>query len=547
MWKDDFDKGMAAMQQADNIGNGKSELSEAEHKQRLQLYKSAADAFVNAKKISRRMSATSVYFIATSLYKQSLEESALGKDVDAYKTIRQAIENWPDLDVVPASKFTEEQRVRVDGRKQTFEALGDVEDWKHSYFKSYIRAMQLANILRRYDEAIDYGNFILDEADTLNNENFIAWSELSKTYKNQNDNCKSAEFAMKALDGALLYDIEKPEDKEVLHDYLPEMAVNVSPTKDCRFNAVKWEERAALALARLHEIDDQSFYVLLYGKDAYNKGRKSAELLVALAEAEFYQSQQKDVIANDNDKTNWFAEVEARKKEFNSDELKRVANLYKIQGNTELENTTLRKAKTRYFWENTHIGISTNPVNFYWGQYLGAVHFMFPKKSHEFRVNYNTSSTHLFWKRSDDKTPGAVFFIFSGYELSYTLKFMEKDIKGVKGKRFYSGPQFRVENREYVPANVRVAKDMDFSNPYTKKIEARSDRYEALLMVGTQRRSSRWFFIDYFFGVGVGYKTFITQNLEANEQPLDDRFNKGLWNKAYVPVHAGVRVGVILK
>ncbi|MGZ5283245.1 MAG: hypothetical protein ACXWEY_13290 [Bacteroidia bacterium] len=545
VWKDDFDKGLSDMQQADNIGAGKTSLSEAEHTQKLQLYKSAAESFIKARESNRKMESASTYFIATNLYKMSRQQSALGDDMEAYTTIKRAIDYWPDLNEVPASKFINEQRVRVNGKRETYRALGDVEDWQHAYFQSYIMAMQLANKLKKYDEAINYAEFILDEADTLHKENFIAWGELSKSYKGKNDDCQSAEYAMQAIDGVLQYAPEKPEDKEIISDYLDELAVNVSPSANCRFNAVKWSERAALALAKLHNTDDQSFYVLLYGRDAYNRGRQSAELLVALAEAEFYLARNPEKIANDNDKTDCFGTVEKRKNDFNSEELKRVAQLYKLQGKTELVNNTLRHAKKLAFWENTHFAFSTNPANFYWGQYLGVFDFMLPRQSHEFRVNYNTSSTHLFWKNKDDQTPGAVFFTYSGYELSYTLKLMEKDVSGVKSRQFYSGPQFRFENREYFPVKVNIASDGNTSSPYKKTVNARSDRYEALFMLGIQRRS-KWFFTDFFFGVGAGYKTF-TNNLEPNERAMDDRFREGIWNNIYIPVHTGFRAGVIFK
>lgn len=545
VWKDDFDKGMSDMLKADNIGAGKTSLSEAEHAQKLQLYTSAAEAFIRSREDNRKMESASTYFAATNLYKMSREQSALGNDMEAYTTIKRAIEYWPELNEVPASKFINEQRVRVNGKRETYEALGDVEDWQHAYFQSYIMAMQLANNLKKYDEAINYAEFILDEADTLHKENFIAWSELSKSYKGKNDACESAEYAMKAIDGALLYAPENPGEKSLLSDYMNELAVNVSPGADCRFNAVKWSERAALALAKLHKIDDQSFYVLLYGREAYNRGQQNTELLVALAEAEYYQSIKKEKIADDNDKTNWFEIVEKRRNDFTSEELKRVATLYKMRGNTAQQNQLLKRSKRLAFWENTHFAFSTNPANFYWGQYLGVFDFMLPGQSHEFRVNYNTSSTHLFWKNKDDQTPGAVFFTYSGYELSYTLKLMEKDVTGIKSRQFYSGPQFRFENREYFPVNVNIARDGNTASPYKKIINARSDRYEALFMLGIQRRS-KWFFTDFFFGVGAGYKTFVN-NLEPNEKAMDDRFREGIWNNIYIPVHTGFRAGIIFK
>ncbi|RYD83573.1 MAG: hypothetical protein EOP53_00455 [Sphingobacteriales bacterium] len=544
-WKSAFDKGMEDMQRADDIGRGKNEITEAEHSQKLKLYNSATASFISARENNRKMAAASTYFIATTLFKASLEESALGNDADAYVRIKRAIEFWPSLSVVPASKFISEQNVRVNGKRQTYNALGDAEDWQHAYFKSYIRATQLANTLKKYDEAIGYAEYILDVEDTLNKENFIAWCELSKAYKSKNDYCQSAEYAMKAIEGALVYKRETAEDKQILKDYLPEMAVNISPPKGCKFDVVKWEERAALALARLHNIEDQSFYVLIYGQDAYNRGRQNTELLVALAEAEFYQSQLEN--ATETEKTNWFGKIQERKSSFNSDELIRVAGLYRVRGNFTKEQELLRKSKRKRYWENTHFAFSTNPVNFYWGQYVGAFDFMLPRHAHEIRVNYNTKSRHVFWKNAQDKTPGPLEFYYKGYELSYTLKFMEKDIKRVKGRQYYSGPQFRIENRNYFPETVDIIKDNTIATKYEKTMSnLSSNRYEAILMVGLQRRTP-WLFLDYFFGVGLGYKTFVTDKIEANETVADDRFVAGLWNKTYVPVHAGIRVGLILK
>ncbi len=544
VWKDDFDKGMSDMQQADNIAAGKTLVTETEHRQKLNLYKSAADAFTKAHETNKKMASASTYFIATCLYKMSLEQSALGDDAAAFQTIKRAIDIWPELNEVPASKFVNEQRIKVDGKRETYQALGTAEDWQHAYFQSYVRAMQLSNTLKNYDEAIKYATFILDEADTLQKEIFIAQSELSKAHKGKNDNCRSSEFAMRAIETALRYNTEKPADKEILSSYLDEVSVNVSPAANCRYNNVKWAEQAALALAKLHYKDDRSFYVLQYGQDAYNRGRHSTELLVALAEAEYYQNNGKNTTAK-AESTSWMAEVDKRKKDFRSDELRRVANLYKLQGNKELEKAAITRAKRLSFWENTHFAVSTNPANFYWGQYLGAFELMLPRQSHEFRVNYNTNSTHLFWKHKDDKTPGNVYFMFSGYELSYTLKFMEKDMRGSKSKQFYSGPQFRFENREYKPTEVKIARNNNTHNSYTKTVDARSDRYEALFMVGLQRRT-KWFFSDSFFGIGAGYKSF-TNTLGADERAMDDRFRQGLWNKMYIPLHAGIRLGIIFK
>ena len=119
----------------------------------------------------------------------------------------------------------------------------------------------------------------------------------------------------------------------------------------------------------------------------------------------------------------------------------------------------------------------------------------------------------------------------------------------------------------YVGFQPRYAKYNFASEPYTftnsttmipetfNTISASATRYEFCILGGFLGDNLGGFFhIDYYFGVGVGYRKLDISSTDATfnysnysfDDNGDKRFDPDRWNKIYVPVRFGFRIGINL-
>lgn len=229
-----------------------------------------------------------------------------------------------------------------------------------------------------------------------------------------------------------------------------------------------------------------------------------------------------------------------------------------------------RKANTR---GNFSVAVSTNPFMYIWKDYPVALDIRIGRVISEFRVNFSNTidkgDKYRFgqYKLGSSSNNATNPYKYKGMEYSYTLKILagKMETKSVgKRKQIVGG---------YVGFQPRYAKYNFTSEPYTfidsttmipqtfNNISASATRYEFCILGGFLGDNLGGFFhIDYYFGVGVGYRTLDIAALLPNGLPdptfkyenysFDDngdkRFDPDRWNKFYVPVRFGFRIGINL-
>lgn len=198
------------------------------------------------------------------------------------------------------------------------------------------------------------------------------------------------------------------------------------------------------------------------------------------------------------------------------------------------------------------LALATNPLSlFLFKQIALSLDIIRPKTSHEFRYNYIKDATKLLWITEDDGySPPSI--IYSGYQLSYTLKFVHQKPFD-RYKYIYQGPQVRYTSREYDDIVLNLVNKNTKDSLRDQVITSGSKVYDLVFVTGQQ---VRWklLFVDLYAGAGIGYKTLTTNRKDLNDYDLykeggfdskDTRFKPTRWNRIYVPTRAGIRIGIL--
>ncbi len=221
-----------------------------------------------------------------------------------------------------------------------------------------------------------------------------------------------------------------------------------------------------------------------------------------------------------------------------------------------------RKANAR---GNFSVAVATNPIMYIWDDYPVSLDIRIGRVSNEFRVNITNTrpgkgdNYHFGQWRSEGITDDLRYH-YSGYEFSYTLKILgSKGFSSTKSKRKqyvggYVGFQPRYAMYDFNPEFINFT---DATTAITDQhlITASAQRYEFTLMGGFLGDNLGSFFhIDYFLGVGIGYRTLDISSDRADfdinkyrfDESTDQRFEPKRWDKLYVPIRLGLRFGINL-
>jgi hypothetical protein len=211
------------------------------------------------------------------------------------------------------------------------------------------------------------------------------------------------------------------------------------------------------------------------------------------------------------------------------------------------------------------LAVSTNPFMYIWNDYPIALDIRIGRVINEFRVNLAStrpgkSDKYHFGQYKADGAAKDFGYKFSGMEYSYTLKILagKMETKSV-GRRNqiaggYVGFQPRYSTYDFDMENVT------FTNSTTSLTEshivsASATRYDFCILAGFLGDNLGGFFhIDYYFGVGVGYRKLDISSTDATfnyssysfDNNGDRRYDPERWNKIYVPVRFGFRIGINL-
>lgn len=208
------------------------------------------------------------------------------------------------------------------------------------------------------------------------------------------------------------------------------------------------------------------------------------------------------------------------------------------------------------------LAVGTNPLMYIWKDYPISLDIRIGRIDNEFRVNIlnNPKDKYHFGQWNAKGNAKTFPYNYSGMEYSYTLKIIAKnaDTKTVRKRKQIMAPYFGFQPR-YSHYNFTseplTFTDGNYQLQTFQDISISATRYDFCLMGGFLGDNIGGFFhIDYYFGVGVGYRkldissTSNDPNFNYASFIFDDtgdrRFDSGRWNKIYMPFRFGFRIGI---
>lgn len=141
---------------------------------------------------------------------------------------------------------------------------------------------------------------------------------------------------------------------------------------------------------------------------------------------------------------------------------------------------------------------------------------------------------------------------FSGWSAGYALtgilgrEFQQGNKKKGRSKFFAPtlGIDFRYSNWNFDPMTSNIVDENDAVLQSNVTVNATTNRYEACFRGGIMAMT-RYVTFEYYFGLGVGYRALKTQegfNVE-DSRFSDPRLDANRWNKVYMPIRLGLKVG----
>lgn len=170
----------------------------------------------------------------------------------------------------------------------------------------------------------------------------------------------------------------------------------------------------------------------------------------------------------------------------------------------------------------------------------------------EFRFDYvwGAKSKYRFG-RAFAKGDKGERYEFTGWDVGYTFQYIVgNDFKqgNRKGRSVFFAPALGFDLR-YVNWNLApiVSSVSDENGNVTESsvlINAKTNRYELCYRVGFITMT-KFVTVDYYMGLGIGYRTLATaQGRSVEDEHFDDpRLAANRWNKLYMPLRLGVKIG----
>lgn len=266
-----------------------------------------------------------------------------------------------------------------------------------------------------------------------------------------------------------------------------------------------------------------------------------------------------DFIGDTNRKSEIMKEIEKNKQRKEQERKEQEKRDEEARKHREKEE---RKANSRGQFS---VAVATNPLMYIWNDYPVSLDIRIGRVSNEFRVNIagtrpGKGDDFHFGQWNAKGVTDDLRYHFKGYEFSYALKILSK--KGFsttrsKRKQFvggYFGFQPRYSTYDFEPEEISYMNSTtNLTEPHT--ISATANRYDFCLVGGFLGDNIGGFFhVDYYFGIGVGYRSLSISSDKTGFDPAnyiyddttDRRYDPDRWNKIYVPVRLGLRIGINL-
>lgn len=170
----------------------------------------------------------------------------------------------------------------------------------------------------------------------------------------------------------------------------------------------------------------------------------------------------------------------------------------------------------------------------------------------EFRFDYvwGAKSKYRFG-RAFAKGDKGERYEFTGWDVGYAFTYIVgNDFKqgNRKGRSVFFAPMLgfdlRYVNWNLSPIVSNVYDENGYLSDANVLINAKTNRYELCYRVGFLTMT-KFVTIDYYMGLGIGYRTLSTaQGRSVEDENFEDpRLNANRWNKIYMPLRLGVKIG----
>lgn len=472
------------------------------------------------------------------------------------------------------------------------------DDWNYDFLYQIYLGTRIHYKLKNYDKVLELLKVMEASIAPANYYNaFSVYHEGARVADQFSKDDLEMEYRIKTLEYFPKMEQDLKERNEKL---IPEIITNIKEN-----NAVKdaeWYARSAKAISQYEKYADANQQYKKYStstsptlqngwdysetamkepdkEDAKNAIKIIEKYTSGFSEYEWERLQKVYEFIGDNAKVQEINNkiIEARRKaeeerrlKAQRDEQERKLQAQRDEEERKRREKANRKANAR---GNFSVAVSTNPFMYIWKDYPIALDIRIGRIVSEFRVNLSNTTDkgdkYRFgqYKLGSNSNSNPYPYHYKGMEYSYSLKILagNMDTKNV-GRRKQITSAFVGFQPRYAKYNFR-------SEPYTftdsttmvpqtfNNISASATRYEFCILGGFIGDNLGGFFhIDYYFGVGIGYRqldiaaslpdgsadpTFKYENYAFGDNG-DKRFDPDRWNKFYVPVRFGFRIGINL-
>jgi len=301
---------------------------------------------------------------------------------------------------------------------------------------------------------------------------------------------------------------------------------------------------------------------LILARTIAEKANPSTDFLWTYADIAYKKAQPSDAkkrvgepfIDGKEQLTNAVTLLEKNSYSFSDNDWDKMKMYYEFLGDKEgvaridkLKKSKIKKERRANFRENFGLSVSTNPflIGITAGRQIPiGLDIQSKDVTHGFRLNLMNGIKDEWhfgnWKTAKTDDGSSADHLpnhYSGYEFSYALKFRSK-------KEDHEGPEFRFANYIFDPVAMTITdKTTGLATSDTVTMKAR--RYDLAIDVD-EIFSKGIFFLDIYFGLGLGYKSYnFGDKYNLKDYTFSDyRYSERNLSHIYMPLRAGFRIGI---
>jgi len=542
-----YNNAVAEMVQADKLyQNTKNAIDAPTIKKTADAYKKAGDDFVKARAALPGLDIKTAYYSAYCYFSAAQSDYTMSSADAGNELVLSALQQWPQLNNIPYKKLVGETKVKDGGQAYSIQAAVKEDDWYRLFYSLQENATRIFYENKSYADAIYHADTVIHQ-----NYKFPLLSAQAADYAAKSCHAlqkdgKSTEYTITGLQRAGEFQAINDKEKEAYKTVVNSLIKNLESYGD--IDPV-FAANAAMAMSKVSKYGINVWdKAKKYGYNAYNKGQDSKELLFALADIERGEAEDKEV-------KRWIDLLQERQSEFNRADYNHLALEYNYLHDGKDAGRSLRRGRHYENKQNTSVAITTNPFNYFiWHDYPFSLDLIRPHTAHELRISFDNNTPYAVVNPTLDTGSRVKSVNYTGYEISYTIKHRFTSLSGKKWLCPYTGLQFRYTYRKFNQTPAQYYSDTStakISPIHRDTIKATSQQFDINIQFGEQVHYKR-FFADFFAGIGVGYRTLVSNIPSVASDPITLEgtpgvvFNPSRWNTVYIPLRLGFRVGIIL-